>query len=233
MPAQVPHGRRDEIWKLVNASLEPLSIADIAAQLDVHPNTVRFHVETLVARGQLERAEAPRNGPGRPPLMFRGVRRMDPGGPRRWALLGEVLVDALSGVADASDRARKAGRSWWNRHGPGIDETLGPSPEEPRRRLHALLDELGFAPESGPANEAADAPLRLRHCPFLELTAESSTPRTDIVCPVHLGLMRGALESWDADITVELLDPLVEPDLCVAHVGEATSDAGRPPPPLG
>jgi predicted ArsR family transcriptional regulator len=54
----------------------------------------------------------------------------------------------------------------------------------------------------------------LRHCPFLEL-AET---RKAVICPIHLGLMQGALETWQAPVTVDRLDAFAEPDLCLAHL---------------
>ena len=75
-----------------------------------------------------------------------------------------------------------------------------------------MFDELGFAPERRGAD--GEHQVGLRHCPFLEV-AEN---RTAVVCPVHLGIMQGALEAWGAPVTVERLDAFVEPDLCVAHL---------------
>ena len=75
-----------------------------------------------------------------------------------------------------------------------------------------MLDELGFAPERRGAN--GDHQIGLRHCPFLEL-AEN---RTTVVCPIHLGLMQGAMETWGAPVTVDRLEAFAEPDLCVAHL---------------
>jgi predicted ArsR family transcriptional regulator len=54
----------------------------------------------------------------------------------------------------------------------------------------------------------------LRHCPFLDLTSTASR----IVCPVHLGLMQGAMEQLDPTMSVRNLQPFAEPDLCVAHL---------------
>jgi predicted ArsR family transcriptional regulator len=96
--------------------------------------------------------------------------------------------------------------------------------EEPVARLTGLLDELGFAPEPRPGEQA---PLiALRHCPFLELARTG----TGIVCPVHLGLMQGALEAWHAPMTVERLEPFVEPDACLAHLTGPDSRLGAIPP---
>ncbi|MGZ4289361.1 MAG: transcriptional regulator, partial [Gaiellaceae bacterium] len=42
--------------------------------------------------------------------------------------------------------------------------------------------------------------------------------RTHIVCPIHLGLMQGAMAAAQSPVTVERLEPFVEPMLCVAHL---------------
>ncbi|MGP1674531.1 MAG: hypothetical protein ACTS8Z_04880 [Candidatus Limnocylindrales bacterium] len=79
-------------------------------------------------------------------------------------------------------------------------------------RLVTLLDHAGFAPER-PAG--AGDPIRLRHCPFGPLARE----HRDVVCGVHLGLMRGALREMGAPLDAVRLEPFVAPDLCVAHLG--------------
>ncbi|WP_374021901.1 helix-turn-helix transcriptional regulator [Mycobacterium sp. HNNTM2301] len=207
-------GRRREVLRVLRASPDAMSIAAIADLLGVHPNTVRFHLDTLVGDGQVEHVELDRKGPGRPPLMFRAVRQMDRGGTRHYRLLAEVLATAFAGEPDASAKAVAAGRAW----GKNLDASLQPVPTSPTTvddavdHLVNMLDELGFAPE----RRAADGKQQvgLRHCPFLEL-AEN---RTTVVCPVHLGLMQGAMESWGAPITVDRLEAFVEPDLCLAHL---------------
>jgi predicted ArsR family transcriptional regulator len=57
--------------------------------LGVHPNTVRFHLDGLVESGRVERVEVDRRTAGRPPQLFRPVRRMDLAGPRQYRLLGK------------------------------------------------------------------------------------------------------------------------------------------------
>jgi predicted ArsR family transcriptional regulator len=78
--------------------------------------------------------------------------------------------------------------------------------------LVGVLDEFGFAPER--RRSGGEQQIGLRHCPFLELTET----RADVVCPIHLGLMQGVLESAAAPIGVARLDAFVEPDLCLAHL---------------
>ncbi|HZO69317.1 MAG TPA: helix-turn-helix domain-containing protein [Kribbellaceae bacterium] len=207
-----PVGRREVVLRTLRDAPGPLSIADIADRLGVHPNTVRFHLETLVGRGQVERIAADRRTPGRPPQLFRVARGMDPTGPRHYRLLAEVLADTIATGQDPSSRAVEAGRAW-GRHqvsssGDGGASGTGDSVD----RLITLLDGLGFAPERREDDDQAQ--IGLRHCPFLELAAN----RSEIVCPVHLGLMQGAMDAWHSTITVDRLDAFVEPDLCLAHL---------------
>lgn len=206
--------RRREVLRVLRTSPDPLSIAAIADVLSVHPNTVRFHLDSLVGDGQVELVELDRKGPGRPPLMFRAVRQMDRGGTRHYRLLAEVLATAFAEERDAGAKALAAGRAW----GRKLDTSSEPRPTNPATaddaidHLVNMLDELGFAPERRVAD--GEQQVGLRHCPFLEL-AEN---RTTVVCPVHLGLMQGAMESWDVPVSVERLEAFVEPDLCLAHL---------------
>lgn len=189
-----------------------MTIVAIAELLDVHPNTVRFHLDILVSAGRVEQVAPERKGPGRPALMFRATRRMDPGGPRHYGILAEILTTVLAGDADAAARALAAGRGWGlQRKPPGPAASAGPDAEESIEQLVGLLDELGFAPE-----RRNDEQLGLRHCPFLEV-AESEK---EIICPIHLGIMQGALEAWAAPVTIDRLEPFVEPDLCLADISQ-------------
>lgn len=61
--------------------------------------------------------------------------------------------------------------------------------------------------------------IRLRHCPFQNLAEQHG----EVICSVHLGLMQGALSAMRAPVSVDRLDPFVEPDLCVAHLAHAAT----------
>lgn len=78
-----------------------------------------------------------------------------------------------------------------------------------RREVVALLDRLGFAP--GP--DARVNVVKLRRCPLLE--AAHKNP--EVVCGVHLGLVRGALDALGADpeqTELTALEPFSEPGAC-------------------
>ena len=210
-PAEQHVGRRLDVLGVLQAAAAPMSIVEIASDLDIHPNTVRFHLDTLLSEGRVEYAAARRRGRGRPPLMFAAVRQMDRGGARRYQLLAEILAMGLASDRDPAAKALAAGRAWGRRlEAPPGEGAVGA--EESIEHLVDLLDELGFVPERRVAD--GEQQVGLRHCPFLEL-AEA---HTSVVCPIHMGLMEGALEAWRAPVAVGQLDAFAEPDLCLAHL---------------
>lgn len=215
---EVAAGRREEVLQTLREAAAPLSIAEIADRIGVHKNTVRFHLDTLVANQRVEQAERAHRVPGRPPQLFQVTTGMDPTGPRHYQLLAQVLVDGLAAEPDPSSKAADAGRAWGRRWAAssGDDETdpARHTDETPDSvtRLTRMLDEFGFAPEQ--QGDGATAQIGLRHCPFLELAKTSA----ELVCPIHLGLMQGAMRQWRSTRTVDRLEPFVEPDRCVAHL---------------
>lgn len=214
-----PASRRSEALRVLRAASAPMGITAIANELGVHPNTVRFHLDTLVRDGRVERVEPDRKRPGRPPLLFRAARRMDPDGPRRYLLLAEILAMSLAAGRNPGAKALAAGRAWGKRLESPVPHEKKMSERESIDHLVNLLDDLGFAPERRGVQQVG-----LRHCPFLEL----AQIQTSIVCPIHLGLMQGALASWEAPVAVDRLDSFIEPDLCLAHLTLAAKPGTAP-----
>lgn len=204
------NGRRREVLAVLRAAEEPLSIVEVADRVGVHPNTARLHLDALEERGQVERTDPPARAVGRPALHYRAVPGMDPEGPRSYRLLAEVLVDSLSAGGRTRERSLAAGRSFGRRLAAGSSST---GREGSIRRLVAMMDGVGFAPRRRTA--AGETQVVLHHCPFLELADD----RRDVICPVHLGLMQGALAELGGAVTVESLEPFVEPDRCLARLG--------------
>ena len=208
-------GRRQDVLAVLRAADAPLSITAVADELSIHPNTARFHLEALVRTGQVEPVETDRTKPGRPPLMFRAVPGMDPAGPRDYRMLAGILAAALARQPNPARRAVAAGSTWATQH---TDASAAHSRKAAVDRLTTLLAHLGFAPQKR-SGARGIGEIGLHNCPFLEL----AQTRRDVVCPVHLGLMKGALSAWDAPITVSELTPFAEPDLCVVHLAPAES----------
>jgi predicted ArsR family transcriptional regulator len=207
-------GRRDEVLATLRAASTPLSIIEVAERLSIHPNTARFHLEALTKIGRVESVEPERSKPGRPPLMFRTAPGMDPAGHREYRLLAGILTEAIASRPEAAVDGAAAGRLWAERHTSGSTVT---DKRQAIRRLTDLLAELGFSPKKRSGTAGVEE-IGLHNCPFLELAAV----RRDVVCPVHLGLMQGAMAAWNAPLTVDSLTPFVQPDMCVARLAPVT-----------
>ncbi|WP_211192215.1 metalloregulator ArsR/SmtB family transcription factor [Actinoplanes sp. TBRC 11911] len=114
-----------DVLRVLRAADQPMSIADIAARLGVHLNTVRFHLDSLTRAGRVEQVATVPTGPGRPALRFRAVRRMDSTGYRDYRMLAEILIDGFAHDPDPAASATAAGRRWGRRLGQAPDGATG------------------------------------------------------------------------------------------------------------
>lgn len=227
--------RREQVIGLLREAGVPRTIAQLAERMQVHPNTVRFHLTVLLRSGQVEQVSAGPSGAGRPPALFRATQRMDPAGPTSYRLLATILTEHLAATSpDPEAAAVELGREWGPRLLTGDD--AGRTASSPVRRGEAVrrmsdgLRKVGFAPE--PVTGPRDATIRLRHCPFLGVVTGGSAGgqgRRSVICSLHLGLMQGALSALRAPVTVDRLEPFVEPDLCVAHLTPAAGPSPSGP----
>jgi predicted ArsR family transcriptional regulator len=223
---------------------------ELAKRVKLHPNTVRAHLAVLADAGLVSRRfEASRPVPGRPRVLFEPVDEPAPRGEAGgYVMLSEMLASFLAGaVPDPAAAAERAGHAWGrylaDRPAPFTRLGLGPAAE----RLAALMRGLGFDPtvEATAGEPAApdgqqEAELRagaeagaegevrmiLHRCPFRAVADRYR----DVVCSLHLGMLRGALAELDALVEARRLDPSTGPTRCVAHLGQRRS---TPLPPVG
>jgi predicted ArsR family transcriptional regulator len=197
---------------LLEAQPEPVTAAALAERAGQHPNTIREHLEALVDAGLAERRRAPAEGRGRPSWLYAVVSPPDPSA--EYAGLATAL--ALQ-VARTSENPRadalEAGAAW----GVELARQAGAdvrSPTDARAGVVALLERLGFAPEA----DARTLRVRLPQCPLLGAARELP----EVVCGVHLGLVRGALGGWGTASAETSLVPFAEPGACLLHLTGAT-----------
>lgn len=210
---------RSRVLSALTDAGNPLSAEEVAERVDLHVNTVRFHLDALVEAGMAERASERRTRPGRPRTLYAASADAPRAGDRSYRLLAQILAGYLSAKSDqpASD-ARAAGEVW----GRYLAERPAPFAHIDARAATAelveALAEIGFAPEQrgvdGADGAGETAQVLLHHCPFREVAEQ----HREVVCSVHLGLMQGLLDELDAPVTTPRLDAFVEPDLCIAHV---------------
>lgn len=193
----------------------PMDTHELADRLDLHVNTVRAHLTVLVDSGLVASSPEERDRPGRPRLLYRATEAAhDRGGAGGYRFLAEVLASHLAATADdPASVAEQAGTAW----GRFMVDAPAPFTSVDREaaidRVIELLDRLGFAPEVDERGTTSPRIL-LRRCPFVQVAREHQ----DVVCSIHLGIMRGALDELGVDVEARDLLPFVEPDLCVSHL---------------
>ena len=220
-----PLGRsRADVLDMLRAADGPLGVREVAQRMGLHPNTARFHLEALAEAGLAVRETEERETPGRPRIGYRAATGGS-AGRRRYRLLAEMLTSLIAGtMPEPGKAAEEAGREW------GAYLTEQPPPyqkltaEEAIGKLTAIMEELGFSPQTE-AGDGGQYRLCLRQCPFREVAQQHQ----NVICALHLGLMRGALARMRAPVSADRLDPFVEPSLCVARLTERENPGERQP----
>jgi predicted ArsR family transcriptional regulator len=184
---------------------------ELAVETGQHVTTVRFHLDVLTRESLVCQVQQPPRGRGRPRIGYTAVQRTV-----GYQELAQVLADQLG--ADPKrrlDASVTAGRAWAAKMDDGdrTVETL----DDAREVATSLLAELGFAPDrAADVTSSQDtATIRLTACPLRELARTHS----EVVCGVHLGLMREVLDrAGQPGAFTASLHPFVEPDLCLARL---------------
>lgn len=198
---QLSRGRRAVLDFLLTRD-EATTLATMVEATGLHENTVRGHLNGLAAAGLVSRARAEPDGRGRPAWLWSVC---ETGTRTEYAGLASALARTLMRTsAHPEDDAVEAGRAWGHELAAAAGGDIS---TPPRQRVRSLLTDLGFAPE---ASRSARR-MRLTRCPLLEVARQ----HPGIVCNVHLGLIGGALEEFDAEDIDTELKPFIEPGACV------------------
>ena len=194
------HRQRQLILDALRAASDGLDTNQLAERLDLHPNTIRWHLGRLTDSGLVRATPGRTHGRGRPSVVYRltgdGIAR----GRDEYRLLATMLTDVVSADRTGATRAYEKGLRW-GRHLRQAD---------PHASLAQILDQQGFA-----AEQQGDQ-LEMRRCPFYAL-AETSP---QVICTLHHGIIDGVLDEAGSEERVERLEPFVEPGLCIARLKE-------------
>lgn len=204
---------RTRVLELLRDAAAPVGSAEVARRTGLHPNTARFHLDGLVSSGLAERTVERREARDRPRALYSSRHDSTVTGRRSYRLLAEILANYLAnGSRRASRAAQSAGEAWGHALAQRVPGSGRVGDAQATRILTDALEEIGFAPEA--AGGGRSGQILLHHCPF----REAAQDHREIVCGVHLGLMRGLLDGVGSSLRAERLDPFVEPSLCVASL---------------
>lgn len=200
-------GARIEILHLLQTADGPLTVVDVAEAVERHTNTVREHLDRLVAAAFAERIVETRLVRGRPRILYRATERA------AGATLDDRLRASLTRLFLADlDVVRVDGAGAAPPVTPPPTAEQAPAVGE-REQLAALgvhLEDLGFDPEP----ERDGRCVHLRRCPFATLARE----RTELTCSVHLDVIRGVMAAAGGPLTADRLEPFVGPTHCLLHL---------------
>jgi predicted ArsR family transcriptional regulator len=191
----------------------------LAAAVGLHVSTVRFHLQILERAGLVHGRPRPRGGSGRPRTVYAPVPREPDRRPSAYEQVAGLLAAHLDDTAAGrTARAERAGGAWAARLTPSVpppDAGPATSLDTAAHRVNDVFADLGFDPDLTTTGDRRR--IALRACPLRAVARE----HPEVVCAMHLGLLRGALTRVGAPPTAVELLPFVEPELCVAHLAPA------------
>jgi len=140
-------------------------------------------------------------------------------------VLAGVLAEAIPGAPAARSRvAIEAGEAWAQAHVPARAAAgAADSGELPVRELLDVLARWGYRRESVTVERPRDSGvlLSLESCPM----RDAALAHPEVVCAVHVGLIRGALRQLGVGEVGVTVRPMVGPELCLVdlELGESHS----------
>ncbi len=192
---------RVQILTLLQASQDDLSVEELSEDSGLHVNTIRGHIDVLLAGGHVESVQAEPQGRGRPKLKYRAVPNPDSPYEDLSRALGATLTDAQS-----AELARQAAARWAEQIPPVAPAD---TPDEAVDQAADALRGAGFAAAISPLGDS----ITLGSCPYAELVAEHP-----IICDIHTELLSSILEDTKQDVAVAGVDVWVKPGVCQARL---------------
>jgi predicted ArsR family transcriptional regulator len=207
---------RYAIYLELARSPHPLATAEIAETLDLHPNTVRPHLERMRDVGLLTIETDARGTVGRPQHRYSLAPEAPSLGlePATFPVLARMLLRVAAAGGLGRDEVVDAGRD------QGAIDAASLGDADCVAGLVTRLDALGFDPAV--AGNDDELTVAFTHCPFREL-AEANP---EIVCALHQGLVEGIVDGLGG-AGVDAFHPLTDRIPC--QVDLALSPYGAPP----
>jgi len=200
-------GSRAMLLESIQGRRELVSIQELSIASGLHPNTVRTHLDSLLAAGEIEREQAPSAGRGRPLWLYRAAVKK----PSPYEMLAEALVHQL-GQTDDPALMDHAAKRWADAAATGVSGVTPSDGDEAVDQLMRALQHVGFAV----SGNAVGDEITITECPYAAIV--EAQPR---VCDVHAALVTELLSRSTQPITLKRLDVWVKTGICVAHLSRA------------
>jgi predicted ArsR family transcriptional regulator len=192
---------RARILDLVTREQHPMTVEGICERTGLHPNTVRGHLEVLLASGRVQRESAPSRGRGRPAWLYRAGATHSPATAELRAILDAEFGDEpdQSIIDDAAQRWAEA-----SRHRGTAD-----SADAAVAAAVDTLTDLGFGVQTSPAGDE----MALTDCPYAELVRDRP-----VICEIHTSLLAQLLDGTGHSVRVGAMEVFARPGMCIARL---------------
>lgn len=177
------------------------TVEEISAEVGLHSNTVRTHLEVLVAAGSVVRANEATAKRGRPRQIYRRVALAD----SPFRALATALAAQLT-QAESQKLADQAARTW--------SQVLEPIPKVSSIDAAVefatdALNRLGFDARQSAVGDA----ISVRSCPYAQMVDQHP-----VICDIHAALVGRVLRETGQDVSLASMEVWTRPDQCVARL---------------
>jgi predicted ArsR family transcriptional regulator len=192
---------RTRIQLVIETSAEPMTVQMIVEATGLHANTVRGHLDVLLAGDLVSREPAESPGRGRPKWLYRAVTpKASP-----FQFLAQALTVQLA-RADSAEFADEAAERW-SQALP--DLPVAKSPDEAVSETTDALNRLGFHATASPVGDA----ISVTQCPYAALVDDNP-----VICDIHTALVVRLLDQTGQPVTLDSMDIWARRGMCVARL---------------
>ena len=206
---------RYAIYLELARAAKPLTTSEIADTIELHPNTVRPHLERMRDAGLVDVQVGGRGEIGRPQHRYSLAADAPSLGlePPVMPMLARMVLSMAERLGAGPEDAQSVGDGEGARRAARFSDA--PSSLE---AIVADLDILGFDPVVSDAADDADAAvIAFANCPFGDL----AVAHPDLVCSLHHGLIAGFVREM-GDAEVRAFCTVVDRTPCRVTVGEVS-----------
>jgi predicted ArsR family transcriptional regulator len=192
---------RTRIQLVIETSAEPMTVQMIVEATGLHANTVRGHLDVLLAGDLVSREPAESPGRGRPKWLYRAVTpKASP-----FQFLAQALTVQLA-RADSAEFADEAAERWSHAL---PDLPVAHSPDEAVSETTDALNRLGFNATASPVGDA----ISVTQCPYAALVDDNP-----VICDIHTALVVRLLDQTGQPVTLDSMDIWARKGMCVARL---------------
>lgn len=204
------HESRTRIQAVIETAAQPVTVEMIVEATGLHANTVRGHLDVLLAGEVISREPADSPGRGRPRWLYRAASpKASP-----FQFLAQALTVQLT-RADSAEFAEEAAVRWAQAL---PDLPVAASPDEAVAETTEALNRLGFDAIASPVGDA----ISVSGCPYADLVDDNP-----VICDIHTALIVRLLDQTGQPVTLESMDVWARKGMCVARLQRSDIEPSR------